>query len=133
MQRQKLLTMAYKFLVSLDKKGSVLTVESFERYAPSSESEIMNQLAKFNEENESRKYQCIEIGDVVLAEAIKFLLGENKYKTTQSIDSVCYALSKLNERLELVSDSINECSYSVEGLKSLAENIKEQVNNIGQQ
>lgn len=89
------------------------------------EQEICDLIEKYNLEDDSIKYELIEIEGSIL-EAFKFLMGEDEYKMSYQIEDIVSAIKSFRDNLDDVNDSINEVYGLLDGCKKDIEKLGKQ-------
>ena len=108
--------------------GSIVSVRSFESYTDKgvTEEKIIEQTAKLNEEAGYERFKTLEFDDEA-GEALRFLLGDRKYKTSKDIEDLCDEIEEIDSTLSGLSRDIFDASDAIETMKNKLKDTLERI------
>lgn len=106
-----------KILVYYKKSDNTVTrVETRDKYSKKTDAEVEEAISEYNNNsNNNIRIEYIEVPEN-LSEAISFLLGEAKYKTTWTIHDLIERLDDFSSTISNIEDDISHCRWNVEKL-----------------
>lgn len=106
-----------KILVYYKKSDNTVTrVETRDKYSKKTDAEVEEAISEYNNNSDNNlRIEYIEVPEN-LSEAISFLLGEAKYKTTWTIHDLIERLDDFSGTLSSIEDDISHCRWNVEKL-----------------
>lgn len=106
-----------KILIYNKKSDNTVTrVESRDKYSKKTDAELDKAISEYNNNSDNNiRIKYIEVPEN-LSEAINFLLGEAKYKTTWTIQDLIERMDDFCGTLSSIEDDISHCRWSVEKL-----------------
>jgi len=106
-----------KILVYNKKSDNTITrVETRDKYSKKTDVELDKAISEYNNNSDNNlRIEYIEVPEN-LSEAISFLLGEAKYKTTWTIHDLIERLDDFSYTLSNIENDISHCRWNVEKL-----------------
>ena len=107
-----------RLIISKLNNGTVVSVQTFERYLHrnKTEEEILEAIKK---ENDRRGYEYYTIEEVsgIVAEACSFMLGEKQYKLTYDIEDLLDRFEDVHDYAIAIDDDVNDLLNNIEYIK----------------
>ena len=118
-----------KLVITKTREGTVCRVGSLNQLMKANkklktEDEVFSAIENSNKECGYECYSVIEVTDDV-EEVISFLIGEKGYKTTYDIEDMCDRLDGVSDAVEDVSYDLKDIEDAVNTIKSLVDKFKE--------
>lgn len=106
-----------KILIYNKKSDNTVTrVETRDKYSKKTDAELDKAISEYNNNSDNNlRIEYIEVPEN-LSEAISFLLGGAKYKTTWTIHDLIERLDDFSDTLSNIENDISHCRWNVEKL-----------------
>ena len=113
-----------KIIVNTTKEGEVSDVRNFTYYQDKfrkTDQEIIDATKKSNEQADYERFKIIDVPDNLL-EVIKFLLGDDQYKTTHKLDEIYHCLEDIETTISrMQGDLYDTCNWIEDTAKKIKE------------